>query len=221
MRFERVDDMLNNVGLKWRKCETRPSTGEELINGMLSIALADGKKTSFTREELAKLGINDLRSDHFVRTVDQRGDGWFQPVDNTSSFSNVRLDILKNEFETALRQRERNLKRAERQLKRAERKMENTQLRDSLSFLQPIGAFVTFDSERAASLAKELWPAQPVVNLYQSNTQTSKYDAHFPMLHNGRQRLVAKDAPRPGDVIHEHLQHEGKRSTMARRCCVW
>ena len=76
MAFPTPDPTQPASGLLWQvvNCDSRPSTGEELINEDLAQALRS--KTKFTQEEFDAFKVECLRMDHFIKS----GSCFFQPA---------------------------------------------------------------------------------------------------------------------------------------------
>ena len=105
----------------------------------------------------------------------------------------------------------------------AHRKMDYKRLQvDELAAkdLNPMGAFVTFERERAKHVAMELWKPGGVFGCCKRHP---KY-ARFNELASGGdeesdKRLTAYVAPRPQNVRYENLSTKFAASTKLRRCC--
>ena len=89
--------------------------------------------------------------------------------------------------------------------------------------LDPVGAFVTFEDERAVHAALELWGTNP----YSEGCCRGPPEfARVPVLDAtgavvAHKRLRARKAPMPGDVLYEDMATHYDYSTKARRCIAW
>jgi len=73
------------LGSKWQSVgDTQPTEGRQLTNSMLAEALASSKAAAeeqdFTKEDLDKFGITDLRSTDFI----EAGGSYFKPLASTA-----------------------------------------------------------------------------------------------------------------------------------------
>jgi len=90
--------------------------------------------------------------------------------------------------------------------------------------LEPVGAFVTFEDERAVHAALELWGSNP---FSEGCCRGPPEFARVPVLDAtgekvvARKRLRARKAPMPGDVLYEDMATHYDYSTKARRCIAW